>query len=366
MEPIKAKAYGKILIFGAYSILEPGNVGLVVNIDKGTTTEVAETKSGRAVFNFKNFKILVAGERDGHKLDFKKSPEKIKFIKTAVEHTYKYLKYKEIRIKDIKLATMNDAEMNIKDMKTGFGSSATSTVSTVAAVLKLHGIDDRELVYKIARYSHYKAQDNVGSGFDISSSCFGSHFFQSETGELDNDFIKYIEKNKHIKRQDFFWPIELKPIFIFTGKSASTKDLVKNVMKFKSKNPEEYNDFIEKYNKINLECKTAFEEQNLEKIKHWLEKSWEHRKELGKMANAKIEPGKITDLMFDLKIQGAFTAGLMGAGGGDTILALCKGEDSKKYFTEYLVKKGILFFDGLKIANKGYEFLKFKPSIHNL
>ena len=366
MDKIKVKAYGKILVFGAYSILEPGNLGLVVNINKGTTTEISETKSGRAVFNLKNFKITLSGERDGHELNLKKTPEIAKYIKTAVENTYMYLKHNEIRLKNIKLESMNDPELNIKDMKTGFGSSATSTVSGVATVLKLHGVDNRELVYKIARYSHYKAQENVGSGFDISSSCFGSHFFVSEKQKLEKNFIKYIESSLPLKRQDFFWPINLKPVFIFTGKSASTKKLVKKVMKFKSENREEYNQFMKKYNQINIDCKIAFEENKLDKIKHYLEKSWKYRKLLGNMINAKIEPDQLTNLMSEFKLNGTFTAGLMGAGGGDTILAICKDKEHKEHFVKYLIKKGFLFFSGVNITNQRYEFLKSSDKIHNL
>ena len=169
-----------------------------------------------------------------------------------------------------------------------------------------------------------------------------------------------------MKRQDFFWPVDFKPVFIFTGKSASTKDLVKKVMAYNSKKPEEYKEFMEKYNKVNIDCKIAFEENDPDKISHFLEKSWRYRKLLGKNSGAKIEPDNITDMMFKFKLKGALTAGLLGAGGGDTILAICKDQDHKEHFTQYLVEKGFLFFDEVKITNNGYDFPKPKLDIHKL
>ena len=125
-------------------------------------------------------------------------------------------------------------------------------------------------------------------------------------------------------------------------------------------------DFMKKYNQVNIECKIAFEENDVDKISRSLEKSWGMRKKLGKMANAKIEPDSLTDMMFKFKLNGALTAGLLGAGGGDTILAICKDQEHKEHFTKYLIQRGVLFFDEVKIDNKGYEFLKPKPDIQNL
>ena len=83
---VSVKAYGKVLIFGAYSILEPGNIGLVVNIDKGTTATAQETQSGRVIIDLQNFQIQVYGVvRDG-KLELTKNPEIVRFIENAVKY----------------------------------------------------------------------------------------------------------------------------------------------------------------------------------------------------------------------------------------------------------------------------------------
>lgn len=71
--------------------------------------------------------------------------------------------------------------------KTGLGSSAALVTSLVAAVLSHHGIvqiqndtvtnrhdHSREFVHRIAQFSHCLSQGKIGSGFDVSSACFGS------------------------------------------------------------------------------------------------------------------------------------------------------------------------------------------------
>ena len=61
--------------------------------------------------------------------------------------------------------------------------------------------------------------------------------------------------------------------------------------------------------------------------------------------------------MNDMKDNGAFTAGLVGAGGGDCILALCSSNKDKKQLLAYLEKKRFQVLEDVNIANSGYEIL---------
>ena len=354
-----AKAYGKILVFGAYAILEPGNVGLVVNVNKGTTTSVQETDSGKIVIDLSNFEIVVQGIIKNNKLCLDKDPDTIKFIKKAVEYSYQYIQNKRLRIKDVRVISYNDPELSInKNLKTGFGSSATSTVSTVAALLKIHDIDDRQTVYKISRYAHYKAQGDSGSGFDISCACTGSHFFLSDFTPLDENFNKYMTTDKPLIRLEFDWPHTLIPVLVFTGVPASTTELVKKVNEFKETNFYQYKKFMYEYNQTNLAAKTAFDENYLNRIKFFLEKSWDLRKQLGKMAKAPIEPEPMSHLIEEMKKHGALIAGLTGAGGGDSILAICKSNEDKDELIKFLDRLKLNVMDEIQIINKEYEIIK--------
>ncbi len=350
-----AKAYGKILVFGAYSILEPGNIGLVVNIDKGTTTKVEETKEARLILDLSTFNINVYGVVEGNKVKLSEQHPALGFIKNAVECTYMYLNEKNIKIRDVRILSYNDPELYLgKKLKSGFGSSATATVSTVAALLNLHEIVDVDLVYKISLFAHMKTQEFKGSGFDVSASCYGSHFFMSEEMK-HRKLMDYINSETSRLREKFEWPSNFLPVLVFSGKSASTSRFIKKIEEYKYKNPLEYNEFIHNYNQVNLALKQAFEEKWPKRMKYFMEKSWSMRKQLGNLSGADIETEKHTKLIREMMKHGAFTAGLVGAGGGDSILALCMNRTDKEELELFLEKKKLHVFKDIKITNMPYE-----------
>jgi phosphomevalonate kinase len=61
--------------------------------------------------------------------------------------------------------------------KTGLGSSAalvTSVVGTLLCHLEAAKVEkDIETIHKLAQFIHCFAQGKIGSGFDVSSACFG-------------------------------------------------------------------------------------------------------------------------------------------------------------------------------------------------
>lgn len=351
---VKCKAYGKILVFGAYSILEPGNIGLVVNVNKGTAVTVNVLSSGKYVLDLKNYNITVKGKRVGNLLQLAEEKETLKFVRCAVESCFEYLNSMSKQIKDIEIITENDPELSPSiEKKTGFGSSATSTVATVASVLKQHDIEGRDIVYSLSRQAHFRAQGS-GSGFDIASACFGSGFFVK-----DNYAGQSLDKIKEgdFNYETYDWPLLLIPVIIFTGKSASTKTLVEKVMKFKFSSEKKYYDLMEKYNSINIKARQAFTSNDPKNIKRFLEESWAMRKKLGQEAKAEIEPDAYTKMINEIKDNGAYTAGLVGAGGGDSILALCTNKKEKEKLIKYLDSKSLVYFEDMGILSRGYEFL---------
>jgi phosphomevalonate kinase len=350
---MKVKAYGKILLFGAYSLLEPGNIGLVVNIDKGTTVTADKTDIGKMVFDLKDFRISVTGDLEDGNIFFHMPPPELKFMRNAVQHSLEYLQRNQKEVSPLKLESVNDPELTIKGLKAGFGTSATSTVATVAAVLGIHGIDNRELVFRIASYSHFFSQGGVGSGFDVSAACYGSHFFTS-TGSDEKSLNAFLSK-KIPETEEFFWPPKLIPVLCFTGKSANTSSFVKKVLDHKKKQKEKYDALMKSYNEINLACRDALCDNNLDRIKHYLERSWDYRKKLGEAAGIPIETEAMSRLIEGMKRNGAFTAGLVGAGGGDSLLALCLTPTDKERLYTYLDEERITVFDTIKLISEGYE-----------
>jgi len=323
------KAYGKVLVYGGYSILE-GGIGLVVNVDKGTTTKASFLENNK-------IEIKVKGIENKNKLIFAES---------AVKIAREYLKTK----KGIMIESVNDKEMNPKT-KAGFGSSATATVSIIAAILDLHRKDieseeGRKLVYELSSKAHRASQGKLGSGFDISAACFGTQFFSKNV----------IEKT--------VWPENWNTILAFTGKSASTVELVKKVNDYKRMKLREYSRLMEYYNKINSEVKDNYKvyiesknNRNLVRLIEKIEKSFAIRKKLGKKARADIETKDQTKFLDSIKKKGAIITTLPGAGAGDTVLAVCEGEKEMEIIKDILKQNNMLVFENINIADKPYEVL---------
>ncbi|MFH0875916.1 MAG: hypothetical protein V1859_08310 [archaeon] len=345
MDKITIKVYGKVLVFGAYSILETGNVGLVMNVNKGTAANVTKEKKGIKIilddYNIKEHAIYAKG-----KIILKSKYKYLLFAKNAILYSLKYLELKKIKHQAFSIRTKNDKEMNPGGIKAGLGSSASSTTAIVASILSLHGIDvfskkGRMVVFKIAYYAHFISQGKNGSGFDIAACCFGSSFFVKQNYELSS-FENFIKSKIDLKFKEFIWPSSLKTSLIFAKCPAKTPCLVKKVFVFQKKERKEYDLFMSGYNAINKQLETAFIKKDNEKIKLLLVKSWEKRKELGILCKSNIQPKNADKIISNFNKKG-FVAGLVGAGAGDSYLVIS-------------YKKGInLKNQKLKLISKPYH-----------
>ncbi len=122
-------------------------------------------------------------------------------------------------------------------VKLGFGSSAASAVAILGALLDLcRGIDgarqDRDFLVSLADKAHREAQGGVGSGADVAASVYGGLILYRQIA-TDGRFLQKVQ------------PISPTPtgccaIACWTGKSASTKDLVDRVWRWRRHQPGAY------------------------------------------------------------------------------------------------------------------------------
>ena len=226
---MELKAYGKVLLYGGYSLLETfdgkSGIGLVLNVNKGTSAEITKLDYNDCIIEVPRKEILVKGKIEDNRLVIEEH-KYLKFVIDAVKTTVSHIKKEG----GLHISLENDKELGYYKVKTGIGSSATSTVVTVASVLCANGIDpikNKDLVFKLANISHRNVQEKIGSGFDISCAIYGSQFYRIPSEE--EDFHERITS-----RQSIFLDY-LKILMAFSGKSASTVNLVKNIGKYKEK-----------------------------------------------------------------------------------------------------------------------------------
>ena len=119
-----------------------------------------------------------------------------------------------------------------------------------------------------------------------------------------------------------------------------------------------YNLVNEELSKIISNLPNEYEQKKVEEFVRLLEKSWEFRKMLGRMSKTPIETEIHTKMLSLIKKNGALTAGLSGAGGGDSIIVVCKDEESKTEMIKYLEDNDFYVFKDLKVGNYPLEIVK--------
>ncbi|MGC9132696.1 MAG: hypothetical protein ACP5HJ_03645 [Candidatus Micrarchaeia archaeon] len=353
---MQVSAPGKVLLLGGYSILERPNPGFVIAIDKRVYADInLIKKEGKTLIKLSipQFHILKEGIFKEKELNFSNISEeelqKIKFVKKAIEVTLNYFREKSIKLRSFKLLTYSDPVFCINSGKSGLGSSAAVTVASVGAIFRAYGFSIKKNLYKIhnlSQISHSLAQNKIGSGFDVAAATFGSIKYVRYSPKIlqnfeSKDIVSTVEKKwdyiiKQTRLPNFF---EI-ALANFVGTSASTTSLVSKVNEFKRAQPREYKKLIKKI-KENDE-KAIFILESLRRIKEKetrnnllsrfalnFERSREFTKKLGELSGAEIEPEKYSKLIEKTKKAGAFVARLPGAGGGDSIVALCLSKELK-------------------------------------
>lgn len=120
-----------------------------------------------------------------------------------------------------------------KPIKLGLGSSAALTVALLGALLAHAGKPpfsekERREVFRLGVQAHHAAQQNLGSGIDVAASTFGGMLeYQIPPGSSPETALVRplaLPENCYFRA-------------IWSGKSASTTELVKQVQRFRDKDP---------------------------------------------------------------------------------------------------------------------------------
>jgi phosphomevalonate kinase len=246
---ISISAPGKLMLSGEWSVLEENVRCIVLAVQQRVYTEIKEAPD--YLVELLDFDISTKASFTGKDLILDNSDVKLEFTKYAVQTALLYLSSANITLKRFNLRTR--AEINTvqnqktgEKMKIGFGSSAAAVVAIIGAIMQFHGlvIDSdkiKEIIFKLSIISHYLGQGKVGSGFDVAASTYGGALIYRR---FDPEWLQKILLNKSIKEiVDLNWPLlqhesialpkDLVLMVGYTGTSASTTKLVKQIQVFK-------------------------------------------------------------------------------------------------------------------------------------
>lgn len=206
-------------------------------------------------------------------------------------------------------------------VKLGLGSSAALAVALSGAIVSL--VDGPALGANASGFErlhalHGAMQGGVGSGIDVAASLLGGLvLFRRSDGELGLGHLQM--------------PMGLRSAFIWTGVSASTKDFLKRLDRWKARHPDEYHSLLRELSSIATEAVTAAEQNAAQAFIEHLGRYGGVLRELGDRSELGIygsSHGALRDLAEGLGI----TYKPCGAGGGDLGVAMTTDDEALARF----------------------------------
>jgi phosphomevalonate kinase len=201
--------------------------------------------------------------------------------------------------------------------KLGLGSSAAVAAAACGALFEWADLDidaHRDDILAIARRAHAQAQAGAGSGADVAAAVLGGTIIYSIEGVSESIALAGIE-----------------PVFVWTGKSASTTELIAAVRALGSADPAAYRASMDALIELASASTEAFRSGASDAIVDLTRRYGEAMAALGRAARADIVVEQ-HELISRLARDCGGAAKPSGAGGGDVAVAVfADGSGAKRF-----------------------------------
>jgi phosphomevalonate kinase len=225
-------APGKLILIGEYAVLH-GAQALVAGTAMYASASISESQNSFSTFRSGNLSEDV--------LKFRLNSGHLEIIGKEISrsHRFIYELLKQMSTYSVPEHSAFDFQVdtsefyNSEGKKFGLGSSAAATVAAASSLSVYLDLNlSRESLFNTVFAAHHTAQDTVGSGVDIAASIYGGILIYSiSTRDQKPDAVDF--------------PQDLYIMPIWTGKSASTTDLVSKLQLWAEANESEYMQLIE-------------------------------------------------------------------------------------------------------------------------
>ena len=330
------KTPGKLMVAGEFAVLEKGYPLLVMAVDRYVYTTIEDHST--YTFTSENFDLHdLTWHFNGKQVIFDEYSPRLKFVTSAITTVLTYLKEKEIDTTPFSLSVRSELDDEKTGAKYGLGSSAAVVTSVITAILEkfLFYRPSRNLIFKLSAIAHVRTQGS-GSGADIAASTYGGliYYKSFQAGWLKHELkntdqiIPVLQKKwryLHIKQVSF--PSNITVCIGWTGKPASTKNLVREISKLKQKNLQAYEQFLQDSKDAVDVMLESIKQNDREKFLDGITLNREALRTLGKVADVPIETEKLA-ILSEAAEQLNGAGKLSGAGGGDCGLAFLRSEEN--------------------------------------
>lgn len=327
-------------------------MSFITGVDKRVYARVVSSPDRRFHLISKQFQFSLSAELGPEGLQLSKDTPAARFVKAAANSELQYEASSVGTPTPVTIETYSDPAFGIED-KSGLGSSAAVTAAVVGALWQYYRGNlqsNLNTVFKMAAWAHSQAQGGkVGSGFDIAASVFGASSYVRFSPEiLSGKYPEMIDKSA--------WDYQLDKIPLpkgarvvlanIEGQQASTSAMIAKVNAWKEKEPSQYRALLNKLEGANRKAVASLKVLNGgddAKLLSEFQQAFEHgrrlTRELGQRSGANIEPPELEALVDAALKHGAWVAKLPGAGGGDSVAAICLDvkdqEKLRTFFSSY-------------------------------
>ncbi len=310
---INVTAPGKMILLGEYAVLDDAPA-LVCAVEKMAIVSMDALKGQEFRFSAPSLGLLnvpFVVTPKGH-VRFDPAQEsvlatRLHLFARMFEFAYQRLQPEERHGWSVRIVT-DDFYSRTFHTKLGFGSSAAMCVALITAMDRAFrtGWED-EALFRLALEAHHYAQGKVGSGIDVAASFFGGYLVYRRVYQ-DDPPGKLPEKLAACPGL-YFTPV-------FTGKSASTADMVQGVGRLKESHPLEYQKLMERLKELSTQGSLHFKEGNAAAFLQDVKEFYTALQELGERSGVPII-SQLHRRLAELAQEAGVAYKPSGAGGGD-------------------------------------------------
>ena len=344
---ITEKAPGKLYIAGEYAVVENGYPAILVALDQFVTCSIEESAAevGKIISRQYHNNAL-QWHRLGEQMVVDNRDNPFSYILSAIKVTEEYARSfaSELRIFDLHIDSQLDSDSG---KKYGLGSSAAVTVATVKALCRFYNLPvTKDEIFKLAAIAHFEVQGN-GSLGDVAASVYGGWIaYHSFDRQWLAQQRKYLDLRTlvdlpwpDLKIESLKAPSNLQLLIGWTGKPASTSQLVDKISLFKARQQKEYRQFLEDSKHCIQRMVDGFHNADLESIKNEIRYNRELLKQLGTNSGVHIETPVLNKLCEIAEDFGG-AAKTSGAGCGDCgIVAIDRDSNFKLVLKKWAANK---------------------------
>lgn len=336
------------MIAGEFAVLAPHHNLVVMAVDRFVYADIKHSNENSLTLDDLKLHDL-RWEYKNNEVKIHTGDRRVHFVEEAMRLAFTYLREREIKPDHFALSIKSELD-DVSGVKYGLGSSAAVVTSVITAILKKHlpHHPTATLIFKLAAISHVRTQRN-GSGADVAASSYGG-FLQYSSFQADWLIEAYEDALTLTELLEKDWvyfsvePIKLpESLYVcigWTGKPASTKKLVDEILQLKIDEPAQFQQFLTSSEEAVGDFLKGMTESDISLLLKGVQKNRHALQAVGKHANVAIETPLLRTLC-DLAETYGGAGKPSGAGGGDCGIAFMPSPEKAKALMQAWEKAGI-------------------------